>query len=69
MFQRLGKIVKSRDMFGHVAQLNFNKHHRSHNTIIGGGFSILILISLFALILMKTITLFTLGSNDIHSYP
>ena len=34
--------VKSFDMFGHDVRLNFNKHGVTHNTAIGGFFSILI---------------------------
>ena len=34
--------IKTHDLFGHKIELNFNKKGSSHNTLIGGVFSILI---------------------------
>ena len=39
---KFGEVIKDNDLFGHVVNLNFNKKGDSHNTILGGVFSIAI---------------------------
>ena len=36
------KLIKSHDLFGHEVQLSFNKKGSTHNTLVGGIFSVLI---------------------------
>ena len=40
--KRFSQYVKSKDMFGHTIKLNFNKQGDTHQTIIGGFFSLII---------------------------
>ena len=61
MKRRLNKakhILKEQDMFGHEIQLNFNKQDE-HKTIIGGSFSMILLVFMaiyFGLCIKKAVT-------------
>ena len=68
MAGKFHKFLKKMDIFGHVVQLNFNAHHKSHNTIIGGLISIIIQFCLLTLTLDKCFTLFSRGDNSISSF-
>lgn len=46
----LGDFVKGYDMFGHQIGFNFERKGDSHNTIIGGTFSMLIKVFMIAYI-------------------
>jgi hypothetical protein len=37
----LRKLIKNRDLFGYPVEFNFNQKELTHNTLIGGLFSIL----------------------------
>ena len=45
--------MRSNDMFGHTINLNFNKEGDSHQTLIGGFFSIFIRIAMTIYVLMN----------------
>ena len=38
----IAETIKDIDMFGHPIELNFNKKGSTHNTVVGGFFSIYI---------------------------
>ena len=40
--KRFKNSIKSKDLFGHIIQLNFNQKGSSHKTVIGGSLSLLI---------------------------
>ena len=42
----LKHAIRDHDMFGHVINLNFNRQGPTHNTVIGGLFSILIKVAM-----------------------
>lgn len=44
LLQKLVRAIKAKDMFGYTIQFNLGKHNtgNSHNTVIGGVFSIVI---------------------------
>ena len=42
LHSKVGDFVRGNDLFGHTVNLNFNKKGTSHNTVIGGVFSIAI---------------------------
>ena len=48
--QKFGKILKDQDLFGHTIELNFNQDGSKHKTIVGGLFSILLKMFMFAYI-------------------
>ena len=45
--------LRSNDMFGHTINLNFNKEGDSHQTVLGGFFSIFIRIAMFIYVTMN----------------
>ena len=45
--------LRSNDMFGHTINLNFNKEGDSHQTALGGFFSIFIRIAMFIYVVMN----------------
>ena len=49
------KLIKSHDLFGHSVHLQFNQKGNTHNTVIGGIFSVFIklVVLLYTAILFK----------------
>jgi len=49
----MDKIIKSKDMFGHTINLNFNKQGDTHQTVIGGFLSILIKVAITVYVILN----------------
>ena len=56
---KIGKYIKSHDLFGHEVKLNFNKTGSTYNTVVGGLVSIVIkcLIYVYVIFLFKRMIL------------
>ena len=46
----LSHMVKCKDMFGHKIEFNWDDKHSNHNTVIGGAFSIVLMILMLILV-------------------
>lgn len=55
--------IKDIDMFGHPIQLNFNNKGSTHNTVVGGFFSIFIRAFLLFYVAYIFTKMFTYGNN------
>ena len=66
--KKLKKSVKNLDMFGHVVQINADQNQRTHKTLLGGIFSIIIYISLLDLITTKFLDMLLRDNNNIKTY-
>ena len=61
--KRYWKQVRSKDMFGHLITLNFNKRGQHHKTQIGGLFSIIIKLFINIYVLLNFNTMFMRNAN------
>ena len=68
MKNKLSKWVKSKDMFGHVPQLNFTKDEPAAKTLIGGVISLIVTIMIIDIVSDKFIVMITKDNNSITSY-
>ena len=59
--------VSDHDMFGHMIPINFNRKGASHNTLIGGFFSILIKTAMIYFIIINVIKLVTFTGDSIST--
>ena len=57
---KIPDIIRNQDLFGHGIKLNFDKT-TIHKTLIGGAFSILLKIIVFAYIMLKLSQLLVIG--------
>lgn len=63
----LGSIrdwVRSQDFFGHSIHLNFDKNGETHNTTIGGFFSIFIRSFILWYVFLNMFKLFSYGGDN-----
>ena len=51
--KKFKSFVRSKDMFGHTINLNFNKQGYTHQTFVGGFFSFIIKIAMGTYIFMN----------------
>ena len=67
---RIKNLIEDHDMFGHEVNLNFNKAGYTHNTLIGGLFSVLIKIFMigYIAILVKRMTLSEANDHSCEDY-
>ena len=55
--------IKDIDLFGHPIELNFNNKGSTHNTFVGGFFSIFIRFALFVYVVVIVMKMLTYGNN------
>lgn len=61
------KKISDHDMFGHMIPINFNRKGASHNTLIGGFFSVLIKTGMVYFIIINVIKLVTFTGDSIST--
>ena len=60
------KFIKDHDMFGHTVVLNFNEKGDTHNTFVGGLFTILIRLTITIYVFLKfKILINSEGDSDV----
>jgi hypothetical protein len=57
------RIIKDFDLFGHRVQFNFNKNGKTHNTLLGGCFSLVFYVIAFAILLNRLQDISTFTQN------
>ena len=60
------KYVKGHDMFGHTINLNFNKQGDTHQTFIGGFFSLIVKSAMTVYVLMNMKKMFFYESDTLN---
>lgn len=58
--EKLSKLIRGQDVFGHHVSLNFNKEASKHTTVLGGIMSIIVKVTmvLFTLLLLKRLAFY-----------
>ena len=57
------KSIRSKDMFGYLITLNFNRRGQYHKTQIGGLFSVCIKVFIYVYVILNFHSMFTLKEN------
>ena len=65
MSKKLRKLVQGQDLFGHVINLNFDRQGDSHQTLIGGVFSLFVKTAMLVYVFTKFKQMF-LYESDIN---
>jgi hypothetical protein len=63
----IGETMKDIDMFGHPIELNFDKKGSTHNTVVGGFFSIYIRLFLTFYVSYIFYQMFTYGNDTVRN--
>ena len=63
IFKPYWKSIRSKDMFGYLITLNFNRRGQYHKTQIGGLFSVCIKFFIYVYVLLNFNTMFSLKAN------
>ena len=66
MSKRIKEYLKSKDMFGHTICLNFNKQGDTHQTTIGGFFSMIIKLAMSTYIFINVKKLWLFESDSLN---
>lgn len=64
---KLSSSIRDIDMFGHPIELNFNKKGSTHNTVVGGFFSIFIKSFLLFYVIYIFYQMFTFGNDVVRN--